>query len=90
MIDKYVLIKAGSKVWSIGLQEHVIFTRDVVAQVTNTVNGNDDYVFGMLQERLWNDSVLSPKKNGDCGFNLSDTTEFTKKQLQYFDFKYEG
>lgn len=90
MINKYVLIKAGSKVWAIGLQEHVIFTRDVVAQVTNTVHGNDDYVYGWLQERLWNDTVLSPKKNGDCGFNLSDTTEFTKKQLQYFDFKYEG
>jgi hypothetical protein len=87
MIDKYFLIPAGQKVWSIALQETIIFERDVVAQVTNTVYGSDDYIYGIVQERLWSDSSLLNKKHGDIGFSLKGTTEFNETRCTYHQWQ---
>jgi hypothetical protein len=76
-MDEIYILKAGTEVFSIALQENVKFCEDVIVKITNTILGNDDYVFAKLQLHVknWdlsfaagkNMSSFIDKTNGDIG-----------------------
>lgn len=72
-MDKIRILKKGTLVWSISLQESVSFSRDVYIEVTNTIIGNEEYVFGKLIN-IFNVNRILPlpvsfgdKTNGELG-----------------------
>ena len=86
-IGKYRMIPAGTKVWSIALQENVTFDKDIPVKITNTVIGNKTYVYGTLQLLLFEYMIPSvmDKANGDIGFSLKDTTKWEVPKPQIFN-----
>lgn len=62
--EKYIL-PAGVEVFSIALQETIVFKRDVIVKVTNTVS-NTTHLFAVLQFRILNSSL-----SDICGKDMS-------------------
>lgn len=85
MIGKIRTIPAGTKVFSIALQEEIKFERDIIVKVSNTIYGNKDYVFGKIQILLFEMTfpTLLDKSNGDIGFQLSDTKKYKLPKTQF-------
>ena len=85
VIDKIFILKAGEKVFSIALQETIMFERDIYVGVTNTTTF-PDYVFGNIQVRFGNETLSAfaktncetfiRTKHGDIGVNLSQLTPY--------------
>jgi hypothetical protein len=90
-IGKYRMIPAGTKVWSIALQEHVIFDKDIPVKITHTVYHNKDYVYGKLQLLLFEHMIpgVMDRANGDIGFLLKDTVKWEVPKPKFLDFNYE-
>lgn len=80
-VGKYRLISKGTKFWSISLQEMIALDNDIPVKITNTVHGNDDYFYGILQLELFNFMIpsLVDKTNGDVGILFSKTVKYIKK-----------
>lgn len=89
-VVKYRMIPAGTRVWSIALQEHVIFDKDIPVKITNTVYHNKDYLYGTLQLLLFQYMIpcVMDRANGDIGFSLKDTTEWEVPPPMFLEFKY--
>ena len=81
MINQLRLLSAGKKIFSIALQENVIFEKDVIIKVTNTCYGDDDNVFGTIQIVTGNMPGFIPttydKAHGEVAFKISDTKVYT-------------
>lgn len=73
------LLEAGTKVFSIPLQENITFLNDVVVKITNTIYGSNDYCFGNIQIYSFIGNCFYDKANGDIGFNFSETTKYNHK-----------
>jgi hypothetical protein len=81
-IDKLRTIPKGTKVWSIQLQNNVIFDKDIVVKITNTVYHNDDHVFGFICEELFKHIIpgILEHKNKQLSFRYSETKKFKKSK----------
>jgi len=77
-VGDYRLIPKGTEIWSISLQERVIFTKDQVVKITNTIHGNDDSFFGILQLQLYMHMIptLIDKTHGEISTSLSVTEKY--------------
>ena len=81
-VGKYYTLPANTEVFSISLQSRIKFCDDVIVKITNTMIGNDDYVFGNIQLKFDNlqlsfvagkdMSSLVDKANGELTLNLKD------------------
>lgn len=90
-VGKYRMIPAGTRVWSIALQEHVVFENDIPVKITNTIYNDNDYVYGTLQLLLFPHTIpgVINKANGEVGFLLKDTIKWEIPKPQFLDFSYE-
>lgn len=75
-IDELRLLKAGTKCFSIPLQENIAFLNDVVVKISNRIYGSKDYCFGNIQIYSFLGDNFHNKANGDIGFNFSETTKY--------------
>jgi len=91
MKEEFRLIKAGTKVWSIALQENVTFEKDLPVKITNTVHGNEDALYGTLQLFLFEHAIpaIMNKVNGDIGFSKKESSPWEMPKPNLPSFKYE-
>ena len=77
-VGDYRLIPKGTEIWSITLQERITFNKDYVVKITNTIHGNDDSFFGILQLELSMHMIpsLIDKTHGEVTTSLSETEEY--------------
>ena len=90
-IDKLRLIPAGTKVFSISLQQNVMFDRDVVVKAQHTVIGDDRWVFGTIQEITGLTSIPGhyDKAHSELSFNYKETKPYTLPEPMIMDWKYD-
>lgn len=91
MSEIYRSIPANTEVFSIALQEKIKFSNDIVVSISNTYKDcfSDEYVFAKLQLKLFDDTSLLDKTNGDLTINLKNTQNFNKKDIQVFTWTYK-
>ncbi len=88
-IGDYRLIPKGKKVFSISLQENVIFEKDMVIEITHTCIGNN-CVFANLMLVLFEASFpgIAPKAHGEVSVDFNETLPYKLPEPTFFDFKY--
>ena len=77
-VGDYRLIPKGTEIWSITLQERVTFNQDYVVKITNTIHGDEDNFFGILQLELFKHMIpgLADKAHGEVSTSLSVTERY--------------
>jgi len=93
-IGDYRLLKAGTPVWLIAVQETVRFEKDVIVEVAHTVPDDAKSFEGKLKMLLYNIPGCVPglvdKANGDVGSVPIDKTEpYEVPEPQFIEFKYK-
>ena len=80
-IGELRLIPKGTKVFSIILQENVVFDRDVVVKVDARIIGEKNFFFGKMQLILFNFPGAIPgivdKAHGDLSLDIRNTKPYT-------------
>lgn len=83
---RYRLIPKGTSVFSIALQENIIFEKDMIVQ-------NDGQGFGKLMMILFNALGCIPgittKTNGDISFDIKKSKPYTVSKPQFFTYNYK-
>jgi hypothetical protein len=88
-IGELRLIPAGIKVWSIALQKNVIFDKDVIVEITNTIYGDDFHFFGKMKTITGNIPGFIPgimdDVNGDLGsVDIRKTNPYEMPKADWF------
>lgn len=55
--DNLYFLKAGTEVFSIILQENIIFSNDVFVRITHTIYNDDDVIFACVQLKFINPMI---------------------------------
>lgn len=90
-IGELRLIKAGTKVRSLSLQENIIFEKDMIVEITNTICTDNVHFFGKLKMILFETTIpgITDKANGEVGtININDTLPYKLPKPKIFDYTY--
>jgi len=87
-VGKYRLIPKGTVVWSIDHQTNIMFEKDEIVKITNTVILDDNYFYGELSQCLFNfpgfiPGMIGKGSNAGIGIRFSETKPYEVPKPQF-------